>query len=78
MSEIKRCPTCKRSKRKAIKEQVADGEGCTVKPQDCYFYNDIKVALEKKKNFKVIKKAKKQPIIKVVTKLKPKINIFKK
>lgn len=78
MSEIKRCPTCKRSKRKAIKEQIADGEGCTVNPQDCYFSDDIKIALEKKNNINIIKKEKKIPIIKAIKKVKTKIIIFKK
>ena len=75
MSEIKRCPVCKRSKNKAITEQVSKGEPCGVSCGSCSFEKEITKALEKPK-FKIEKKEK--PAIKVIAKEKPKINIVKK
>ena len=76
-SEVKRCPTCKRSKTKAIREQVAEGKGCNVNPNYCYFKKEIKDALKRKNNIKIIKKKEKK-VIKAIKKVKAKINILRK
>lgn len=78
MPAIKRCPTCKRSKRKAIEEQRTKKEICGFPQKDCYFYDEIKNALEKRNNIKAVKKEKKKVAIKVEKKGKTKINIIKK
>lgn len=77
-SGIKRCPSCHRNKHKAINEQKLKNEPCGFSQKDCYFYDEIKDALNKKNNIKILKKEKKSPIIKAVKKVKPKINIIKK
>ena len=76
MNDAKRCPICKRSKTKAIKEQKALGTHCEVSNRGCYFYNEIKTALERKSNIKIIKKEKK--IVKVFKKIKSQTNINRK
>jgi hypothetical protein len=78
MSEIKRCPSCRRSKSKAIREQVAKKEPCGFQKDDCFFFNEIKDALEKKNNIKVVKKEKRKTNVKIEKKEKKKINIVKK
>lgn len=65
MSEIKRCPICKRVKNQAILEQVTKKEHCGI--AGCVFLNEIVDAIKKKiiptivkkpiKNISVIKKA---------------------
>lgn len=78
MPAIKRCPTCKRSKRKAIEEQRAKKELCGFPQKDCYFYDEIKNALEKSNNIKAIKKEKKKKPIRVEKKTKKTIRAYKK
>lgn len=78
MSEIKRCPTCKRGKRKAIKEQIIKGEKCKVNLQYCYFSDEIKKALENKSNIKVVKKERKETPVKIEKKEKKEIMIIRK
>jgi len=53
MSEIKRCPICKRSKNKAIQEQSALRVGCGI--AGCVFAREIKKAIEDKTKIKVVK-----------------------
>ena len=77
-SKIKRCPSCRRSKAKAIKEQLSKKEPCGVPEKDCYFYDEIKHAIENIKSIKAIKKEKKKTSIRIEKKVKTKINIFKK
>lgn len=64
MSEIKRCPICKRSKNKAIQEQAEQRVGCEV--AGCVFAREIAKAIEEKTKIKVIKKEPKK--IRVVKK----------
>lgn len=54
MSEIKRCPICKRSKNKAIQEQTAQRIGCGI--TGCVFAREITKAIEEKTKIKVVKK----------------------
>jgi hypothetical protein len=54
MSEIKRCPICKRSKSKAIQEQSAQRAGCGI--AGCVFSREITRAIEEKTKITVIKK----------------------
>ena len=64
MSEIKRCPICKRSKNKAIQEQSSQRVPCGV--AGCVFSREIAKAIEEKTKIKVIKKEPKK--IRVVKK----------
>jgi len=64
MSEIKRCPICKRNKTKAIQEQSTQRVGCGV--PGCVFAREIAKAIEEKTKFKVIKKEPK--IVRIVRK----------
>jgi hypothetical protein len=64
MSEIKRCPLCKRSKNKAIQEQSSQRVGCEV--SGCIFAREIARAIEEKTKITVIKKLK--PIIRIIKK----------
>jgi hypothetical protein len=52
MSEIKRCPICKRSKNKAIQEQASQRVGCGV--AGCVFAREIVKAIVEKPKIKVI------------------------
>ena len=54
MNEIKRCPICKRSKNKAMQEQVSLRVPCGV--IGCVFAREIAKAIEEKTKIKVIKK----------------------
>ena len=63
MSEIKRCPICKRSKNKAIQEQSAQRVACGI--TGCAFAREIAKAIEKP-NLKIVKKEPKK--IRVVKK----------
>jgi hypothetical protein len=54
MSEIKRCPICKRSKNKAIQEQATQRAGCGI--AGCVFAHEITKAIEEKTKITVIKK----------------------
>jgi hypothetical protein len=54
MSEIKRCPICKRSKSKAIQEQTEKRTGCGI--VGCVFAQEIENAIEEKGKIKIIKK----------------------
>jgi hypothetical protein len=64
MSEIKRCPICKRSKNKAIQEQTSQRIGCGI--IGCVFAQEIQRAIEEKTKITVIKKAK--SIIRIIKK----------
>jgi hypothetical protein len=64
MSEIKRCPICKRSKNKAIQEQTAQRVGCGM--TNCAFKSEIQNAIVEKPKIKVVKKL--QPFIRIVRK----------
>jgi hypothetical protein len=64
MNEIKRCPICKRSKNKAIQEQVSLRVGCGV--VGCVFAQEIRKAIEEKTKITVVKKPK--SIIRIVRK----------
>ena len=77
-NNIKRCPSCKRSKTKAIREQIAKKEPCGFPKNDCFFFDEIKDALEKKNNIKVVIKEKKKTPVRIEKKEKKKINIVKK
>lgn len=54
MSEIKRCPICKRSKSKAIQEQSALRVGCGI--SGCVFAREITKAIKEITKIKVVKK----------------------
>lgn len=54
MSQIKRCPICKRSKNRAIQEQASQRTACGV--VGCVFAREITKAIEEKNKIKVIKK----------------------
>jgi len=56
MSEIKRCPSCKRNKNKAISEQVSKGEPCDVPRGNCVFAREIAKAIEEKTKIRIVKK----------------------
>ena len=66
MSEIKKCPTCKRTKNKAISEQISERKRCGVPRGSCFFEKEILKAIETKTKIKVIKKERKE--IRVVKK----------
>jgi len=74
--EIKRCPSCKRNKFKAVREQRKMGKPCDFVGKDCYFFEEIRIAIEKKKDFKIIKKDRIK--FKVISKIKLPIKINKK
>ena len=65
MSEINRCPVCKRSKTEAIREQTIRRANCGI--EGCVFVREIIKAIENIKKIKVVK-----------TKLIPKKIKFKK
>ena len=54
MSEIRRCPICKRVKNQAIQEQVLKKEHCGV--AGCVFLNEIVDAIKKKIIPTIVKK----------------------
>lgn len=54
MSEIKRCPVCKRSKNKAIQEQSELRVGCGI--ASCVFVREISKAIDEKNKIRVVKK----------------------
>jgi hypothetical protein len=58
MSEIKRCPICKRSKSKAIQEQSELSIGCGI--TGCVFAREITKAIDEKNKIKVVKKESKK------------------
>jgi len=58
MSEIKRCPICKRNKTRAVAEQSAQKEACGV--NGCVFSKEIRDAIQSKKIPQIIKKQAKQ------------------
>lgn len=63
MSEIKRCPLCKRSKSKAIQEQTSQRVDCGI--AGCVFAREIKKSIEEKTKITIIpKEPKKIRIIK--------------
>ena len=64
MSEIKRCPICKRNKNKAIQEQVSQRVGCGI--NGCVFAQEIQRSITEKTKITVIKKSK--PTIRIVKK----------
>jgi len=71
---IKRCPICKRNKERAIKEQVKNGEPCGVR--GCVFKDEIKKALDKKRNIKIVKKPRKK--IQIIKKTQKDITVIQK
>ncbi|MDR0894529.1 MAG: hypothetical protein LBN06_04425 [Prevotellaceae bacterium] len=73
MSEMKRCPICKRSKTKAIQEQTTQRVACGV--NGCVFSKEIVNAIESKTKIKVVKQNK--PKIKIEKAEKLKIKIVK-
>lgn len=54
MSEIKRCPICKRSKTKAIQEQSELRVSCGI--TGCVFVREITKAIDEKNKIIVVKK----------------------
>jgi hypothetical protein len=56
MTEIRRCPICKRSKTKAIQEQASQKAICGV--QGCVFAREIQQAITAKSKIRVVKKTK--------------------
>jgi hypothetical protein len=74
MTEIKRCPICKRSKNKAIREQTVQKQGCGV--AGCVFVQEIARAIEEKAKIKVVKRNK--PEIKAIKKENSNIRVVKK
>ena len=71
---MKRCPHCKRSKNRAIQEQLSKREIC--ESVECAFADEIKKAIEDANRIKVIKKT--RPIINVEKKPKQLIGIYRK
>ena len=74
MRNLNRCPFCKRSKSRAIREQVSKRLCCEI--AGCPFIEEIGQAIEEKKKITVIKKTK--PVINVEKKQKPLIIVEKK
>jgi hypothetical protein len=61
MSEIKRCPICKRNKNQAIQEQSAKKEHCRV--AGCVFSKQIIEAIQKKIIPAIVKKPTKNIVV---------------